>query len=116
MLSILQIQKVVADIYNVSLPQIVGARASRNVTEPRLIAMWICGEVLTDKSLSQIARAFKRDRTTITHGIRRGREITGSSLEHIEKVNRIIETLRERAKIYYPKEMVTNYVASLKIR
>ena len=53
MLTIQDVQRVVAHIYNVSLHQIVGARASRNVTEPRLIAMWICGIILVDKSISQ---------------------------------------------------------------
>ena len=98
MLTIRDVQRVVAHIYNVSLHQIVCERRCRDVTEPRLIAMWICGEILVDKSISQLARSFKRDRTTITHGIKRGREITAYSLEHIEKVNQIIETLRERAK------------------
>ena len=97
MLTIRDIQRAVALIYNVSLHQLVCERRCRDLSEPRQIAMWICGAVLTDKTISQIARSFKRDRTTITHGMRRGREITAYSLDHIEKVKLVIDELRRKA-------------------
>ena len=96
MLTIKDIQRVVAHIYNVSIADLIGVRRDRLVAEPRLIALWIAGSLLTDKSISQIARAFHRDRTTITHGIRRGREITAQSETHICYVNRIIAELRRK--------------------
>ena len=97
MLTIRDIQRAVALIYNVSLHNLICERRCRDVTDPRQIAMWIAGSILTDKSISQIARSFKRDRTTITHGIRRGCEITAYSLDHIEKVKLAIEELRRMA-------------------
>ena len=97
MLTIRDVQRAVAYIYNVSLHDLVCERRCRDFAEPRQIAMWICGAVLTDKSNSQIARSFRRDRTTITHGMRRGREITARNLDHIEKVRLIIDELRRKA-------------------
>ena len=98
-LSIRDVQESVTTIFNVSLADILGVRRTRKYTDPRQIAMWLCGELLTDKSLSQIARMFCRDHTTIGHGIRRGRQITAESESHIKNVNKIISDLRRRAEI-----------------
>ena len=66
-----EIQRKVAEHYNVKLSDMASPRRARNVARPRQIAMFLCKE-LTDKSLPEIGKKFGgRDHTTIMHGVKR---------------------------------------------
>ncbi len=60
-----EIQKVVADAFNVSSADLRGDRRTQNVVYPRQLAMYLCRE-LTDLSLPKIGQRFGgRDHTTV---------------------------------------------------
>jgi chromosomal replication initiator protein len=60
-----QIQKVVADAFNVNVSDLKGDRRTQNFVYPRQLAMYLCRE-LTDLSLPKIGQRFGgRDHTTV---------------------------------------------------
>jgi chromosomal replication initiator protein len=70
-LTIDEIQRKVAEHYNIRLSDMLSPRRARAIARPRQIAMFLCKE-LTNKSLPDIGRKFGgRDHTTIMHGIKR---------------------------------------------
>ena len=96
MLNIKMIQMAVCKAYDITFADLVGKRRTAVLAEPRMIAMWLCSELLPDKSLPQIGRGFERDHTTILNGRKRGREITARSQFHIDTVNSIIKAIKAR--------------------
>ncbi|MEM9855008.1 MAG: chromosomal replication initiator protein DnaA, partial [Pseudomonadota bacterium] len=65
-----EIQRKVADHYNIRLSDMLGPRRTRNLARPRQIAMYLSKQ-LTSRSLPDIARRFGgRDHTTVIHGVR----------------------------------------------
>jgi len=80
--SIEDIQRKVAEHYNIRVSDLHSPRRSKNIARPRQVAMYLC-KILTDKSLPDIGRKFGgRDHTTIIHGIRKIEELlkTDSSI------------------------------------
>ena len=74
-ISIDDIQRKVAEHYNIRLADMVGPKRARNVARPRQIAMYLAKQ-LTSRSLPEIGRRFGgRDHTTIMHGIRKVEEL-----------------------------------------
>ncbi|WP_207102670.1 chromosomal replication initiator protein DnaA, partial [Paracoccus shandongensis] len=74
-ISIDDIQRRVAEHYNIRLADMVGPKRARNVARPRQIAMYLSKQ-LTSRSLPEIGRRFGgRDHTTIMHGIRKIEEL-----------------------------------------
>lgn len=70
-LTIDEIQRKVAEHFNVRLSDMLSPRRARAIARPRQIAMYLCKE-LTDKSLPDIGKKFGgRDHTTIMHGVKR---------------------------------------------
>jgi len=70
-ISIEEIQRRVAEHYNIRLSEMIGPTRVRTVARPRQIAMYLC-KYLTTRSLPEIGRRFGgRDHTTIMHGIKR---------------------------------------------
>ncbi len=70
-----EIQRRVAEHYNVRLSDMVGPKRLRTIARPRQIAMYLAKQ-LTPRSLPEIGRRFGgRDHTTIMHGIRRIEEL-----------------------------------------
>ncbi|MCL4143331.1 UNVERIFIED_CONTAM: hypothetical protein GTU68_031081, partial [Idotea baltica] len=66
-----EIQRTVADRFNIKLSDLLSPRRARSVARPRQIAMFLSKD-LTDKSLPEIGRKFgNRDHTTIMHGVKR---------------------------------------------
>lgn len=64
------IQKTVADYYQIRLSDLLSTSRSRSVARPRQIAMAL-GKELTEHSLPEIGRAFGgRDHTTVLHACR----------------------------------------------
>ena len=73
--SIEEIQRKVAEHYNVRLTDMVGPKRQRTVARPRQVAMYLA-KTLTTRSLPEIGRRFGgRDHTTIMHGIRKIEEL-----------------------------------------
>mgnify|MGYP003298594217 CR=1 FL=1 len=67
MVSIENIQKTVAEYYNIKMSDILSKRRSRSVARPRQMAMFLAKE-LTNYSLPEIGESFGgRDHTTVIH-------------------------------------------------
>lgn len=90
-LGIEDIQKRVAEHYNIRLADMHSPRRARPVARPRQVAMYLAKQ-LTSHSLPEIGRKFGgRDHTTIIHGVRKIEELlqTDSALLHdIESLKR----------------------------
>tara|TARA_R110002096_G_scaffold436105_1_gene668126 strand:+ start:142688 stop:144118 length:1431 start_codon:yes stop_codon:yes gene_type:complete len=87
-----EIQRQVADYYNIKLADLLSARRARAVARPRQVAMYLCKH-LTSKSLPSIGRKFGgRDHTTVMHAVKRIDELrqTDSVLDedilHLERM------------------------------
>jgi chromosomal replication initiator protein len=66
-----QIQKTVAEHYNLKQADLISERRARAVARPRQVAMWLAKQV-TVRSLPDIGRRFGgRDHTTVLHAVRR---------------------------------------------
>ena len=69
-ISLSNIQKTVADYYQLKLSDLLSARRTRSLARPRQVAMALAKE-LTEHSLPEIGEAFGgRDHTTVLHGCR----------------------------------------------
>ena len=69
LVTIENIQKVVAEYYRIKVADLKSKSRARSVTRPRQIAMALAKE-LTNKSLPEIGRAFERDHTTVLNACR----------------------------------------------
>lgn len=71
-----EIQRKVAEHYNIRLADMHSARRSRNVARPRQVAMFLAKQ-LTARSLPEIGRKFGgRDHTTVMHAVRKVEELS----------------------------------------
>ena len=90
-----QIQKKVAEHFNVKMSDMHSARRSRTIARPRQIAMFLAKN-LTTRSLPEIGRKFGgRDHTTVIHAIKKVKELVknDSSLsEDIEILTRSLQS------------------------
>ena len=93
-ISIDDIQRKVAEHYNIRLADMMGPKRARNVARPRQIAMYLSKQ-LTCRSLPEIGRRFGgRDHTTIMHGVRKIEELVGedsSIAEDVAMLKRLLE-------------------------
>jgi chromosomal replication initiator protein len=89
-----EIQKRVAEHYNIRIADMSSARRARQVARPRQMAMYL-SKALTSKSLPEIGRKFGgRDHTTVMHAVRKIDELiaTDASLaEDLELLRRMLE-------------------------
>jgi len=75
MVSIDNIQKTVAEYYNIKLSDLLSKRRSRSITRPRQLAMALT-KSLTNHSLPEIGEAFNgRDHTTVLHACSKIQEL-----------------------------------------
>ena len=75
MVSIDNIQKTVAEYYNIKLSDLLSKRRSRSITRPRQLAMALTKQ-LTNHSLPEIGEAFNgRDHTTVLHACGKIKEL-----------------------------------------
>ncbi len=69
-ISIDEIQKRIAEHYNIKLSDMLSTKRNRAVARPRQVAMYLA-KILTSRSLSEIGRKFGgKDHTTIMHAIK----------------------------------------------
>lgn len=70
-----EIQRKVAEHYNLRMADMHSARRARNVARPRQVAMYLA-KMLTARSLPEIGRKFGgRDHTTVMHAVRKVEEL-----------------------------------------
>lgn len=89
-----EIQKRVAEHFNIRVSEMHSARRSRSVARPRQIAMYLSKQ-LTTRSLPEIGRKFGgRDHTTVIHAVRKVdelRELDSTFAEDVELLRRMLE-------------------------
>ena len=88
------IQRKVADYYNIRLSDLLSARRSRTIARPRQFAMYL-SKILTTRSLPEIGRKFGgRDHTTVIHAVKRIESLQDSDnaiQEEVEVLSRALE-------------------------
>ena len=93
-LTIEEIQRKVAEHYNIRLSDLIGPKRLRNIARPRQVAMYFAKQ-LTSRSLPEIGRRFGgRDHTTIMHGVRKIEELmtTDSQLsDDLQLLRRLLQ-------------------------
>ncbi|MBZ4022052.1 chromosomal replication initiation protein DnaA [Rhodobacter sp. TJ_12] len=81
-----EIQRKVAEHYNVRLSDMIGPKRLRTIARPRQVAMYLAKH-LTTRSLPEIGRRFGgRDHTTIIHGIRKIDELMATDRQLAEDI------------------------------
>lgn len=94
-LTIEEIQRKVAEHYNIRLTDMSSARRARAVARPRQVAMWLAKQ-LTQRSLPEIGRKFgNRDHTTVMHAVSRIGELMARDAafaEDVELLRRMLQS------------------------
>lgn len=89
------IQRRVAEHYNIRLADMSSPRRARAVARPRQIAMYLAKQ-LTTRSLPEIGRKFGgRDHTTVMHAVKKVEELRSADhhmQEDIDRLRRSLET------------------------
>jgi chromosomal replication initiator protein len=93
-ITIEEIQKRVAEHWNIRLTDMASARRARAVARPRQVAMFLAKQ-LTSRSLPEIGRKFgNRDHTTVMHAVQRVTELMerdAAFAEDVELLRRMLE-------------------------
>jgi len=87
-----EIQKKVAEYFNISVKEMQSSRRARNVARPRQIAMYLAKQ-LTSRSLPEIGRKFDRDHTTVMHAVRKVEELVMEDTSMAESVDTLRRSL-----------------------
>jgi chromosomal replication initiator protein len=94
-ISIEEIQKKVAEYFNIKLSEMSSARRSRQVARPRQVAMYLAKQ-LTSRSLPEIGRKFGgRDHTTVMHAVKKVEELKEGDqnfAEDVELLRRMLQS------------------------
>jgi chromosomal replication initiator protein len=94
-ITIEEIQKRVAEHFNIKLAEMSSARRSRQVARPRQIAMYLAKQ-LTSRSLPEIGRKFGgRDHTTVMHAVKKVEELRDGDqnfAEDVELLRRMLQS------------------------
>ncbi|MFN3723156.1 MAG: chromosomal replication initiator protein DnaA [Paracoccaceae bacterium] len=94
-LTIEEIQRKVAEHYNVRLSDMIGPKRLRTIARPRQVAMYLSKQ-MTSRSLPDIGRRFGgRDHTTIMHGIRKIEELMagdGQLADDVQLLKRLLQS------------------------
>ncbi len=89
-----EIQKRVAQHFNIRISDMHSARRARSVARPRQVAMYLAKQ-LTSRSLPEIGRKFGgRDHTTVMHAVKRVEELRdhdSTFAEDVELLRRMLE-------------------------
>lgn len=94
-ISVANIQKVVADYYQLRLTDMLSKKRTRSLTRPRQIAMALSKE-LTEHSLPELGDSFGgRDHTTVMHACKVVRELTATDAKVREDWEKLLRKLTE---------------------
>ncbi|RMF16884.1 MAG: chromosomal replication initiator protein DnaA [Alphaproteobacteria bacterium] len=89
-----EIQRVVADYYNLRISELLSPRRSRNIARPRQVAMYLAKQ-LTARSLPEIGRKFSgRDHTTVIHAVRKIEDLRKADSTLDEDIHRLMRQLQ----------------------
>ncbi len=98
--SIVNIQKIVADYYNIKLSELLSKKRQRAISRPRQMAMFLAKE-LTNESLPIIGKEFSgRDHTTVLHACKKIEELKITNdqiLEDYKYLKKVLVSGRLRA-------------------
>ena len=84
-----EIQRSVAEYYNLRLAEMLSQRRARVIARPRQVAMYLSKQ-LTSRSLPEIGRRFGgRDHTTVMHAVRKIEDLVKSDSQLDEDINRL---------------------------
>jgi chromosomal replication initiator protein len=90
-----EIQRRVAEHFNIRLGEMTSDRRARAVARPRQVAMYLAKQ-LTTRSLPEIGRKFGgRDHTTVMHAVRKIDELKGTDpalAEDVELLRRMLQS------------------------
>lgn len=93
-ISVENIQKTVADFFNIKVADMYSKRRPANIVRPRQVAMYLAKE-LTQKSLPEIGELFGgRDHTTVLHAVRK----IADERAHDPEINHAIHVLEQTLK------------------
>jgi chromosomal replication initiator protein len=93
LVSIDNIQRVVAEYYKIKVSDLHAKRRSRSVARPRQVAMYLAKD-LTNHSLPEIGESFGgRDHTTVLHACRKIKELLEEDVDIAEDVKNLLRTL-----------------------
>lgn len=93
LVSVDNIQRVVAEYYKIKVADLHSKRRSRSVARPRQVAMYLAKD-LTNHSLPEIGDVFGgRDHTTVLHACRKIKELLESNADIAEDVKNLLRTL-----------------------
>jgi len=88
-----EIQRRVAEHFNIKMAEMTSSRRARVVARPRQVAMYLAKQ-LTQRSLPEIGRKFGgRDHTTVMHAVKKIEELTRSDralAEDVELLHRML--------------------------
>jgi chromosomal replication initiator protein len=94
-LTVEEIQRKVAEYFNIKISDMVSNRRMQNIARPRQVAMYMAKQ-LTSKSLPEIGRKFGgRDHTTVLHAVRKIQELCVDDFDFandIEILKRSLQT------------------------
>lgn len=94
-LSIDEIQKTVADYYNIKLSDIKSQRKLKNIAIPRQVAMYLC-RTLTGTSYPQIGREFgNKDHSTVIYAFKKIEQNILNDLSLKDAVDNLSKTLTD---------------------
>ncbi|MBV9825641.1 MAG: chromosomal replication initiator protein DnaA [Alphaproteobacteria bacterium] len=89
-----EIQKRVAEHFNIKMAEMTSARRARLVARPRQVAMYLAKQ-LTARSLPEIGRKFGgRDHTTVMHAVRKVEELVAADRNFAEDVELLRRSLQ----------------------
>lgn len=93
-LTIEEIQRKVAEHYNIRLSDMIGPKRLRAIARPRQVAMYLAKQ-LTPRSLPEIGRRFGgRDHTTIMHGVRKIEDLMATDSQLSDDLLRLKRALQ----------------------
>lgn len=93
-ISVENIQKTVADFYNIKVADMYSKKRPANIARPRQIAMYLAKE-LTQKSLPEIGELFGgRDHTTVLHAVRKISAERGTDAQLNHELHVLEQTLK----------------------
>lgn len=93
LVSVDNIQRVVAEYYKIKVSDLLSKRRSRSVARPRQVAMYLAKD-LTSHSLPEIGNVFGgRDHTTVLHACRKVKELLDEDADIREDIKNLLRTL-----------------------
>ena len=89
-----QIQKFVADYYQLKLGDLKSRNNSKSVAMPRQVAMYLC-KMLTHASLPEIGRSFGgKHHSTVIHSIKKVEELRRTNTDFNNLVTNFLESFK----------------------